>query len=64
MVSKKLTEIVKDVLDNEIFFVKLDIDNGIPRFKIVTTSDRTISNLVLRNKNDTNSAPDRLGFKL
>tara|TARA_B100000963_G_C22548586_1_gene635636 strand:+ start:107 stop:1291 length:1185 start_codon:yes stop_codon:yes gene_type:complete len=64
MVSKKLTEIVKDILDNEIFFVKLDIDNGIPRFNIVSTSDRTISNLVFRNKNDTGRASDRLGFKL
>tara|TARA_B100000212_G_scaffold47948_1_gene30919 strand:- start:105 stop:518 length:414 start_codon:yes stop_codon:yes gene_type:complete len=64
MVSKKLTEIVKDVLNNEVFYVKLDIDNGIPRFNIVSTSDRTVSNIVFRNKNDTVRASDKLGFKV
>ena len=64
MVSKKFTEIVKDVLDNEVFYVKLDIDNGIPRFKIASTSDRTISNLVLRSKNGYNRPSDKLGFKV
>ena len=60
MVSKKFTEIVKDVLNNEVFYVKLDIDNGIPRFNIVSTSDRTVSNIVFRNKNDTVRASDKL----
>ena len=64
MVSKKFTEIVKDILDNEIFYVKLDIDNGIPRFNVASTSDRTISNLVLRNKNSYNRPSDKLGFKV
>ena len=63
-VSNKFTEIVKDVLDNEVFYVKLDIDNGIPRFNIASTSDRTISNLVLRNKNSYNRPSDKLGFKV
>ena len=64
MVSKKFTEIVKDVLDNEVFYVKLDIDNGIPRFNVASTSDRTISNLVLRSKNGYNRTSDKLGFKV
>ena len=64
MVSKKFTEIVKDILDNEVFYVKLDIDNGIPRFNVASTSDRTISNLVLRNKNSYNRPSDKLGFKV
>ena len=64
MVSKKFTEIVKDILNNEVFYVKLDIDNGIPRFKIVSTSDRTISGLQFRNKNGYDSTSDKLGFKV
>ena len=63
-VSNKFTEIVKDILDNEVFYVKLDIDNGIPRFNVASTSDRTISNLVLRNKNSYNRPSDKLGFKV
>ena len=42
MVSKKFTEIVKDILDNEVFYVKLDIDNGIPRFNVASTSDLSL----------------------
>ena len=64
MVSKKFTEIVKDVLNNEVFYVKLDIDNGIPKFNIVSTSDRTISGLHFRNKNGYDSTSDKLGFKV
>jgi len=64
MVSKKFTEIVKDVLNNEVFYVKLDIDNGIPRFNIASTSDRTISNLIFRNKNSYDRPSDKLGFKI
>ena len=64
MVSKKFTEIVKDVLNNEVFYVKLDIDNGVPRFKLVSTSDRTISGLHFRNKNSYESTSDKLGFKV
>jgi len=63
-VSNKFTEIVKDVLNNEVFYVKLDIDNGVPRFNIQATSDRTISNLHLRNKNGYSSKSDKLGFKV
>ena len=64
MVSKKFTEILKDVLNNEVFYVKLDIDNGIPRFNIASTSDRTISNLIFRNKNSYDRPSDKLGFKI
>ena len=64
MVSKKFTEIVKDVLNNEVFYVKLDIDNGTPKFNIVSTSDRTISGLHFRNKNGYDSTSDKLGFKI
>ena len=64
MVSKKFTEIVKDVLDNEVFYVKLDIDNGIPKFNIISTSDRTISGIHFRNKNGYESTSDKLGFKI
>ena len=64
MVSKKFTEIVKDVLDNEVFYVKLDIDNGIPKFNLVSTSDRTISGIHFRNKNGYESTSDKLGFKV
>ena len=64
MVSKKFTEIVKDVLNNEVFYVKLDIDNGIPRFNIASTSDRTLSNLIFRNKNSYDRPSDKLGFKI
>ena len=64
MVSKKFTEIVKDILDYEVFYVKLDIDNGIPKFNVVSTSDRTISGLHFRNKNGYDSTSDKLGFKI
>ena len=64
MVSKKFTEIVKDILDNEVFYVKLDIDNGIPKFNVVSTSDRTISGIHFRNKNGYDSTSDKLGFKI
>ena len=64
MVSKKFTEIVKDVLNNEVFYVKLDIDNGIPRFNIASTSDRTLSNFIFRNKNSYDRPSDKLGFKI
>ena len=64
MISKKFTEIVKDVLDNDVFYVKLDIDNGIPKFNVVSTSDRTISVIHFRNKNGYDSTSDKLGFKV
>ena len=64
MVSKKFTEIVKDVLDNEVFYVKLDIDNGIPKFNVISTSDRNISGIHFRNKNGYDSTSDKLGFKI
>ena len=64
MVSQRLTNIVKDILNNEIFFVKMNIDNGVPRFTISSTSDRSISNLHFRNKNGYDSTSDKLGFKL
>ena len=48
----------------DVIEVKLDIDNGIPRFNVASTSDRTISNLVLRSKNGYNRTSDKLGFKV
>ena len=64
MVSQRLTNIVKDILNNEIFFVKMDIDNGVPRFNVSSTTDRSISNLHFRTKNGYDSTSDKLGFKL
>ena len=64
MVSQRLTNIVKDILNNEIFFVKMNIDNGVPRFTISSTSDRSVSNLHFRNKNGYDNTSDKLGFKL
>tara|TARA_B100001113_G_scaffold219765_1_gene180238 strand:+ start:284 stop:1471 length:1188 start_codon:yes stop_codon:yes gene_type:complete len=64
MVSKKFTEIVQDVLSTEVFYVKTNIDNGVPKFNIQSTSDRSISNLYFRNKNGYNSKSDKLGFKV
>ena len=64
MVSQRLTNIVKDILNNEIFFTKMDIDNGVPRFTISSTTDRSISNLHFRTKNGYDSTSDKLGFKL
>ena len=63
-VSRKFTQIVKDILNSEVFYVKLSIDNGVPQFNIQSTSDRSISNLVFRNKNGYNSKSDKLGFKV
>ena len=31
MISQRLTDIVKDILNNEIFFAKMSIDNGVPK---------------------------------
>jgi len=64
MVSQRLTNIVKDILNNEIFFVKMDIDNGVPRFNVSSTTDRSISNLHFRTKNGYDSTSDKLGFRL
>ena len=64
MVSQRLTNIVKDILNNEIFFVKMNIDNGVPRFNVSSTTDRSISNLHFRTKNGYDSTSDKLGFKL
>ena len=64
LISQRLTNIVKDILNNEVFFVKMNIDNGVPRFTISSTSDRSISNLYFRNKNGYDSTSDKLGFKL
>ena len=64
MVSQRLTNIVKDILNNEIFFVKMNIDNGVPRFNVSSTTDRSISNLHFRTKNGYDSTSDKLGFRL
>lgn len=63
--SNRFTEIVKDVLTNEIYFAKFGIDNGIPNFNVqATTGVNGISNLVFRTKNGYMSKSDKLGFKL
>ena len=64
MISQRLTSIVKDILNNEIFFAKMSIDNGVPKFTISSTSDRSISNLHFRTKNGYDNISDKLGFKL
>ena len=63
-VSQKLTNIVKDILNNELFYVKMSIDNGIPIFNVFSTSDKNVSNLIFRNKNGYDSFSDKLGFKI
>ena len=63
-VSQKLTNIVKDILNNELFYVKMSIDNGIPIFNVFSSSDKNISNLIFRNKNGYESFSDKLGFKV
>lgn len=61
----KYTEIVREVLKNEIYFVKLDINGGIPSFMTQSTSgDTSISNLYFRTKNGYDAKSDKLGFKL
>lgn len=59
-----LTTIVKKVLNAEVFYVKMSIDSGVPKFYTISTTDRNFSNIFLRNKNDSSSASDKLGFKL
>lgn len=62
--SNGLTAIVKKVLNSEVFYVKMSIDSGVPKFNTVSTTDRNFSNIFLRNKNDSGSASDKLGFKV
>jgi len=63
--SNKFTNIVRDVLKNEIYFVKLSISNGIPTFLVQATSgESSINNLTFRTKNGYDSKSDKLGFRL
>ena len=63
--STKFTSIVREVLKNEIYFVKLSIVNGIPSFLVQATSGETgINNLSFRTKNGYDSKSDKLGFRL
>jgi len=63
--ANKFTSIVKDVLSSEIYFVKLNIVNGIPNFtEEATSGQQSISNLFFRTKNGYDSKSDKLGFKL
>jgi hypothetical protein len=63
--SNKFTSIVRDVLKNEIYFVKLSISNGNPNFLVQATSgESSINNLYFRTKNGYDSKSDKLGFKL
>jgi len=63
--STKFTSIVREVLKNEIYFVKLSIMNGIPSFLVQATSGETgVNNLSFRTKNGYDSKSDKLGFRL
>ncbi|NBU47245.1 MAG: hypothetical protein EBS34_07345, partial [Flavobacteriales bacterium] len=63
--ANKFTSIVKDVLSSEIYFVKLNIVNGVPNFtEEATSGQQSISNLFFRTKNGYDSKSDKLGFKL
>lgn len=63
--STKYTEIIRDVLRNEIYFVKLNISGGIPSFQVQATSGQTsVNNLYFRTKNGYDAKSDKLGFKL
>jgi len=63
--SSRYTEIIRDVLRNEIYFVKLNISGGIPSFQVQATSGQTsVNNLYFRTKNGYDAKSDKLGFKL
>lgn len=63
--SSKFTSIVKDILNNELFLVKLQISNCIPTFTVQATSGNlSINNLYFRSKNGYDSKSDKLGFRL
>ena len=64
LLQNGLTTIVKKVLNSEVFYVKMSIDSSVPKFYTISTTDRNFSNIFLRNKNDSTSASDKLGFKL
>ena len=64
LLQNGLTTIVKKVLNSEVFYVKMSIDSSVPKFYTISTTDRNFSNIFLRNKNDSASASDKLGFKL
>jgi len=63
--TQTYTNLIRDVLRNEIYFVKLQILNGIPSFIVeATTGQSSINNLYFRTKNGYDSKSDKLGFKL
>lgn len=63
--SARYTEIIRDVLRNEIYFVKLNISGGVPSFQVQATSGQTsVNNLYFRTKNGYDAKSDKLGFKL
>ena len=64
LLQNGLTTIVKKVLNSEVFYVKMSIDSSVPKFYTISTTDRNFSNIFLRNKNDSASASDKLGFRL
>ena len=64
LLQNGLTTIVKKVLNSEVFYVKMSIDSSVPKFYTISTTDRNFSNIFLRNKNDSSSASDKLGFRL
>ena len=65
LVSQKFKNIVNDVLNDEIYFVKFNIMNNIPSFITEATSGNvSINNLFFRSKNGYESKSDKLGFSL
>lgn len=63
--TQTYTNLIRDVLKNEIYFVKLNILNGVPSFTVeATTGQSSINNLYFRTKNGYDSKSDKLGFKL
>jgi uncharacterized protein YlaN (UPF0358 family) len=65
--SFKFTDIVKKALSNEIFFVNLSLNSGVPLFAIRRANGvegQTLNNLILRSKHGYDSKKDKLGFAL
>lgn len=63
--SQKFATLINDVLFDEIFFVKLSINNGIPSFTVEETTNRVSSNNgYFRSKHGYGAKSDKLGFKV
>lgn len=65
--SMNFTSIVRRALSNEIFFVHLSLNGGVPNFSVRKSSGvrgQVLSNLSLRSKHSYDFKKDRLGFAL